>query len=72
MPRHISLHTLACLTRLGAEQLTARLDRHFIFYWNCIRFYRRAPGSMRLWRARSSKSSIFAASAWRLASICLS
>src|SRR5580700_10433304 len=49
MPRHISLHTLACLTRLGAEQLTARLDRHFIFYWNCIRFYRRAPGSMRLW-----------------------
>jgi len=25
MPRYISLHTLACLTRQGAEQLTARL-----------------------------------------------
>jgi hypothetical protein len=25
MPRFISLHTLACLTRQGAEQLTARL-----------------------------------------------
>jgi hypothetical protein len=24
MPRYISLHTLACLTRQGAEQLTAR------------------------------------------------
>jgi hypothetical protein len=59
MPRCISLHTRACLTRLGAEQLTARLDLYFIFYWNCIRFYRRAPGSMPLWRARSSKSSIF-------------
>ena len=28
MPRHISLHTRACMTRLGAEQLTARLDRY--------------------------------------------
>ncbi len=25
MPRYISLHTLACLTRQGAEELTARL-----------------------------------------------
>jgi hypothetical protein len=25
MPRYISLHTLACLTRQGAEQLTSRL-----------------------------------------------
>lgn len=25
MPRYISLHTLACLTRQGAEQLTTRL-----------------------------------------------
>jgi hypothetical protein len=25
MPRYLSLHTLACLTRQGAEQLTARL-----------------------------------------------
>lgn len=25
MPRYISLHTLACLTRQGAEQLAARL-----------------------------------------------
>jgi isopentenyl diphosphate isomerase/L-lactate dehydrogenase-like FMN-dependent dehydrogenase len=25
MPRYISLHTLGCLTRQGAEQLTARL-----------------------------------------------
>ena len=25
MPRYISLHTLACLTRQGAEQLTARI-----------------------------------------------
>jgi hypothetical protein len=25
MPRYISLHTLACLTRQGAEQLTALL-----------------------------------------------
>ena len=25
MPRYISLHALACLTRQGAEQLTARL-----------------------------------------------
>jgi hypothetical protein len=24
MPRNISLHTLACLTRQGAEQLTER------------------------------------------------
>src|ERR1700693_3604992 len=28
MPRHISLHTRACMTRLGAEQLAARLDRY--------------------------------------------
>jgi hypothetical protein len=25
MPRYLSLHTLACLTRQGAEQLTSRL-----------------------------------------------
>ncbi len=25
MPRYLSLHTLACLTRQGAEELTARL-----------------------------------------------
>ncbi len=25
MPRYLSLHTLACLTRQGAEQLTARV-----------------------------------------------
>jgi hypothetical protein len=25
MPRYVSLHTLACMTRQGAEQLTARL-----------------------------------------------
>jgi hypothetical protein len=25
MPRYLSLHTLACLTRQGAEQLTKRL-----------------------------------------------
>ncbi len=25
MPRYVSLHTLACLTRQGAEELTARL-----------------------------------------------
>jgi len=25
MPRYLSLHTLACLTRQGAEQLTTRL-----------------------------------------------
>ncbi len=25
MPRYVSLHTLACLTRQGADQLTARL-----------------------------------------------
>ena len=25
MPRYISLHTLACLTRQGAEELTTRL-----------------------------------------------
>ncbi len=25
MPRYISLHTLACLTRQGAEEMTARL-----------------------------------------------
>ena len=25
MPRYISLHTLACLTRQGTEELTARL-----------------------------------------------
>ncbi len=25
MPRYISLHTLACLTRQGAEELSARL-----------------------------------------------
>ena len=25
MPRYVSMHTLACLTRQGAEQLTARL-----------------------------------------------
>jgi hypothetical protein len=27
MPRFISLHTLACLTRQGAEELTTRLHR---------------------------------------------
>ncbi len=27
MPRYVSLHTLACLTRQGAEELTARLTR---------------------------------------------
>lgn len=27
MPRYISQHTLACLTRQGAEELTARLYR---------------------------------------------
>lgn len=27
MPRYISQHTLACLTRQGAEELTARLHR---------------------------------------------
>jgi len=27
MPRYLSLHTLACLTRQGAEQLAARLER---------------------------------------------
>jgi hypothetical protein len=27
MPRYLSLHTLACLTRQGAEELTARLHR---------------------------------------------
>ena len=27
MPRYLSLHTLACLTRQGAEELTARLSR---------------------------------------------
>jgi hypothetical protein len=26
MPRYLSLHTLACLTRQGAEQLAARLE----------------------------------------------
>ena len=26
MPRYLSLHTLACLTRQGAEQLAARLS----------------------------------------------
>lgn len=26
MPRYLSLHTLACLTRQGAEQLAARLQ----------------------------------------------
>lgn len=26
MPRYISLHTLACLTRQGAEELAARLS----------------------------------------------
>ncbi len=27
MPRYLSLHTLACLTRQGAEELAARLAR---------------------------------------------
>lgn len=27
MPRYLSLHTLACLTRQGAEELAARLER---------------------------------------------
>jgi hypothetical protein len=27
MPRYISLHTIACLTRQGAEELAARLHR---------------------------------------------
>jgi len=27
MPRYLSLHTLACLTRQGADELTARLHR---------------------------------------------
>ena len=27
MPRYISMHTIACLTRQGAEELTARLQR---------------------------------------------
>jgi hypothetical protein len=27
MPRYLSLHTLACLTRQGAEELTAKLHR---------------------------------------------
>jgi hypothetical protein len=27
MPRYLSLHTLACLTRQGAEQLAAQLQR---------------------------------------------
>ena len=26
MPRYVSLHTLACLTRQGTEELAARLD----------------------------------------------
>ena len=26
MPRYLSLHTIACLTRQGAEELTARLQ----------------------------------------------
>jgi hypothetical protein len=27
MPRYISMHTIACLTRQGAEELTTRLER---------------------------------------------
>lgn len=27
MPRYLSLHTLACLTRQGAEELVARLEK---------------------------------------------
>jgi hypothetical protein len=27
MPRYISFHTIACLTRQGAEELSARLHR---------------------------------------------
>ncbi len=27
MPRYLSLHTLACLTRQGAEELTTKLHR---------------------------------------------
>jgi hypothetical protein len=27
MPRYVSMHTIACLTRQGAEELTARLER---------------------------------------------
>ncbi|MBI2956588.1 MAG: hypothetical protein HYY26_04675 [Acidobacteria bacterium] len=36
MPRYLSLHTLACLTRQGAEVLAARLARAEAFQVRCI------------------------------------